>query len=221
MKHLRAWTMAVGIAAFTQLASPVLATEDDEMIAERIHSTLPLYTFDWEQTWPRSFSSGDDFGCTSRVAFGDWHFTPNPDSDSAEERWESFANYGVFHCAAIMRTSSEQADLDEAKWEYGFFVRLGTTRKGSTKWELWALQKGTVPGSEYTLLARQPEEAMIERFTVLQQRCPTGTQLQAKGLDIWLTRYCAINSRGELLSLARKMLSLPPLGVIERVVKAD
>lgn len=221
MKHLRAWTMAVGMTVLAQFSVPALATEDNEMIAERIHSTLPLYTFAWEQTWPRSFSSGDNFGCTSRVAFGDWHFTPNPDNDSAEERWERFTNYGVFHCAAIMRTADEQADLDEAKWEYGFFVRLGATRKGSVTWELWALQKGTVPGSEYTLLAREPGEAMIERFTVLQQRCPSGTQLQAKGLDIWLTRYCAINSRAELLSLARKMLALPSLGVIERMPQAD
>jgi hypothetical protein len=191
------------------------------MAAERIHSTLPLYTFDWAQTWPRSFSSGDDFGCTSRVAFGDWLFTPNPSDDFGEKHWERFTNYGVFHCAAIMRTADEQGELEEARGEYGFFVQLGRTRKGSATWELWALQKGTVPGSEYTLLAREPGDARIERFTVLQQRCPSGRQRQAKGLDIWVTRYCAIYSRAELLSLARKMLALPARGVIERVAKAD
>ncbi|MEO8375536.1 MAG: hypothetical protein ABI471_09940 [Sphingomonas bacterium] len=209
------------MTAFFQFAPPALAADDDEVTVERIHSALPLYTFDWEQIWPRSFSSGEDFGCTSRVAFGDWRFTPDNKNDQAEEHWEQFTNYGVFHCAAIMRTADEQGELDEAQSEYGFFVQLGTARKGAARWELWALQRGTVPGSEYTLLAREPGGSTIKRFTMLQQRCPSGTQIEAKGLDIWTTRYCAINSRAELLLLARKMLALPPLGVIERVAKDD
>jgi hypothetical protein len=219
MRHLRTLATAIGLAALIQFSTPALA--DDEMTVERIHSALPLYTFDWEQTWPRSFSSGDEFGCTSRVAFGDWRFTPSPENSVGEQHWERFTNYGVFHCAAIMRTAEEQGELDESQWEYGFFVQLGTARKGSITWELWALQKGVVPGSEYTLLAREPGGATIERFTVLQQRCPFGTRVEVKGLDIWVTRYCAINSRAELLSLSRKMLALPALGVIERVAKAD
>ncbi len=219
MRHLRARAVAMGLSTLVQFSPPALAA--DEMTAERIHSTLPLYTFDWAQTWPRSFSSGDEFGCTSRVAFGDWRFTPSPDNSYGEQHWERFTNYGVFHCAGIIRTADEQSELDGAQWDYGFFVQLGTARKGGVAWELWAVQKGIVPGSEYTLLAREPGDATIERFTVLQQRCPSGTRREAKGLDIWVTRYCAINSRAELLSLARKMLALPALGVIERVDKAD
>ncbi|RYD47624.1 MAG: hypothetical protein EOP60_17115 [Sphingomonadales bacterium] len=219
MRPLRAQAMAIAVGALLPLSSPALA--DDEVKAERIHSPLPLYTFDWEQIWPRSFVSGDDFGCTSRVAFGDWRFTPSPENEFEDPHWERFANYGVYHCAAMMRTGSEQAELDEAQWKYGFFVQLGTARRNGAKWELWAFQKGMVPGSEYTLLARQPGEAMIERFTVLQQRCPAGTRMEAKGLDIWTTRYCAIDTPAELLSLARQMLTLPALGVIERVTKAE
>ena len=221
MRSLYARAIALGVTAFFQFASPALAADDDEVVVERIHSQLPLYTFDWEQIWPRSFSSGDDFGCTSRVAFGDWRFTPDPKNEFGEEHWERFANYGVFHCAAIMQTADEKDELDEARWEYGFFVRLGTARKGAARWELWALQKGMVPGSQYSLLAREPGASTIKRFTMLQQRCPSGTQIEAKGLDVWTTRYCAINSRAELLLLARKMLALPPLGVIERVAKDD
>lgn len=221
MKHLRMLTMAVGIAGLVQPSSPVFAKDDDEIIAELIHSALPLYTFDWEETWPRGFMSGDEFGCTSRVAFGDWSFSPSPANDSTEEHWERFTNYGVFHCAAVMRTADAQAELDEASWAHGFFVRLGTGRKGSATWELWALQKGFLPGSSYTLLAREPGDDMIERFTVLQQRCPSGTQREANGLDVWRTRYCAIDSRADLLSLARRMLALPPMGVIERKAEAD
>lgn len=221
MKSLYARAIAVCVTAFFQFASPALAADDDEVVVERIHSALPLYTFDWEQIWPRSFSSGDDFGCTSRVAFGDWRFTPNPNNEFGREHWERFTNYGVFHCAAIMRTAGEQGELDKARWEYGFFVQLGTARKGAVSWELWALQRGTVPGSEYTLLAREPGGTTIKQFTMLQQRCPSGTQIEAKGLDIFVTRYCEIDSRAELLLLARKMLALPALGVIERVAKDD
>lgn len=219
MRHLRAHAIVLSLATLSAFSPPALA--DNEFTVERIHSALPLYTFEWEQMWPRSFSSADDFGCTSRVAFGDWRFTPSPEYNSGAQYWERFTNYGVFHCAAIMRTADEQGELDKARWEYGFFVQLGTGRRGSVNWELWALQKGVVPGSEYTLLAREPGTARIERFSVLQQRCPSGTQLQTKGLDIWATRYCAINSRAELLSLARKMLAVPPVGVIERVSPAD
>nr|WP_317894425.1 hypothetical protein [uncultured Sphingomonas sp.] len=219
MKHLSAWAAGIGLAALVPISAPALAGE--EMAAERIHSSLPLYTFDWEQTWPRSFSSGDEFGCISRVQFGDWRFTPSPNNSLGEQHWERFTNYGVFHCSAIMRTADEQSGLDEAPLEYGFFVQLGTARAAGVEWELWALQKGINPGSEYTLLAREPDSGEINRFIVLQQRCPSGSTLEAKGLDIWVTRYCAINSRSELLSLSRKMLALPPLGVMERVVKAE
>lgn len=109
MRRLRAWAIAIGLATLVQLSPPALA--EDGLTVERIHSTLPLYTFDWEQTWPRSFSSGDEFGCTSRVAFGDWRFTPDPDNSFGEQHWERFTNYGVFHCAAIMRTADEQGEL--------------------------------------------------------------------------------------------------------------
>ncbi|MDH4743457.1 hypothetical protein OMP43_05455 [Sphingomonas sp. CBMAI 2297] len=219
MTHLRAWAIALGLATLMPFSPPALA--DDELTVERIHSALPLYTFEWEQTWPRSFSSGDDFGCTSRVAFGDWRFAPGPENSFGKQHWKRFTNYGVFHCAAVIRTADEQGELADARWDYGFFVQLGTARKGSVTWELWALQKGVTPGSDYTLLAREPGGATIERFTVLQQRCPSGTRLEAKGLDVWDTRYCAINSRAELLSLARKMLALPSLGVIERAVPSS
>jgi hypothetical protein len=45
--------------------------------------------------------------------------------------------------------------------------------------------------------------------------------MEAKGLDIWNTRYCAINTREELLSLGRQMLKFPALGTIKRVAPAS
>lgn len=209
--------IATSFGALAVAPVPAQTGQRAESVAERIHSNLPLYTFEWEDLWPRNFHSGDSFGCTSRVAFGDWRFTP-AETDANEEFWHRYSNYGVFHCAAIIRAADERTGLGEAQWKYGFFVRLGRARFRSNQWELWAIQQGTVPGSEYILLAREAgREEPVESFRVLQQRCPSGRLLEAEGFDIWGTRYCAIDSRAELLALARRMLRLPPLGTLARV----
>lgn len=171
--------------------------------------------------WPRSYHSDDEIGCTSRVAFGDWLFTP-ADPEEGDEFWERYSNYGAIHCAAVIRTAEDRAELGEAQWKHGFFVRIGKSRLRSRDWELWVLQKGTIPGSEYVLLARESDGGgLIDRFRVLQQRCPPGKLRQARGLDVWTTRYCAIDSRAELISLGRRMVRLPPVGTISRVGAED
>ena len=43
-------------------------------LGQLIHSDLPLFTGNREELYPISFSDGDSFGCSSRVAFGDWKF---------------------------------------------------------------------------------------------------------------------------------------------------
>lgn len=219
MRRLRSAGLSVlALTAGVALPSNARAAYFSEVIVERIHSPLPLYTFDWENLWPRSFASGDEFGCSSRVPFGDWQFAPAPTNQDEEGHWRRFTNYGVFHCAAILRDADERAELEKSGYEYGFFVQLGLANFASAQWELWALQSGTVPGSSYTLLAREAgQKGRIESFRMLQQRCPAGNVLKAEGLDIWSTRYCSIESRGELLSLARKMLRLPPRGTLNRV----
>lgn len=218
---MRRWRRTMTAAAFAVAmhTSPSRAAEPPNLFAEMIHSPVPLYSFEWEGTWPRSFRSDNDFGCSSRVAFGDWHFVPAYPDGSETEHWERFSNYGVFHCAAMIRSSDEQSELKEANSDYGLFVQIGTAKLGSANWELWVVQRGFRPGSQYTLLAREPGTGMIERFNVLQQQCPPGTQLEAKSMDIWKTRYCAINSRADLTALARRMLKLPHRGTLTRVAE--
>jgi hypothetical protein len=209
-----------GLCLCAPLAAPAAAQPEDaaEVIVERLHSPVPLYTFDWEDLWPRSYSSGDEFGCSSRVPFGDWYFAPAPANQDEDGHWRRFSNYGVFHCAAILRAGDDRTELEDSRFEYGFFVKLGNAKVDSAKWEIWALQSGTVPGSDYVLLAREAgQKGQIESFRMLQQRCPAGSILKAEGLDIWSTRYCSIESREKLLSLARKMLRLPPRGTLSRV----
>jgi hypothetical protein len=195
--------------------------DDEEFASELLHSDLPLYSFEWEDFWPRGFVDGDSWGCMSRVRFGDWQFTPNPADEAGDIHWYRFDNYGVFHCAANLYSADERSELESGKFDRGFFVRMGTSKLGSEMWEIWAFQQGLVPGSDYMLLARSSAEGAVESFRVLQRRCPTGHAREGKGLDVWRTNYCAINSREELLTLARKMLRLPPLGTLTLISTPD
>ena len=59
-----------------------------------------------------------------------------------------------------------------------------------------------------------PIEAVIDRFEVLQRTCSRSQVRGGASLDILLTRYCAINTKGELIALARRMAKLPALGTL-------
>lgn len=203
------------------VVSPAQAQDEEYVFeAERIHAPVPLYTFDWEQVWPRSFSEGEgkdwSFGCESRVAFGDWRFTPNAQDEYADPWWLRVSNYGVFHCAANLFEADEREELDDGQFSRGLFAMIGEGSVKGREWEIWVLQEGFVPGSDYLLLAREPGgEDLVKAFTVLQSRCPRKSLREADGMDVWRTRYCAIESRAELLALARRMLREKPLGTLE------
>lgn len=218
MSVLRGLKMTA-IALSCASTSPLLAADTSKIVVEPIFAPLPLYSFAWQETWPRSIEYEDVIGCTSRMAFGDWQLVPAHPDESRESIWERFENYGVFHCAAVMRRADGRAELDEAPVEYGFVVRIGEAEYRSRSWELWVLQRGTMPGSEYTLLARERGGGgVIEEFRALQQICPSNRIREAKSFDIWSTRYCSIGTRAELLALARKMLRLPPRGKLVLMV---
>lgn len=209
------------VAAF--VSSPALAQADEadfEPVTTTIHSDVPLYRFDWEELWPRRFVNGDSFGCMSRVGFGDWHFTPAANNAYDDEYWQTFSNYGVFHCAvSIHLQRSAEAEANRFSHD-GFFVRLGTTQRDGQESELWAIQKGTLPGSTYTLLARPVGgPGLIGKFDVLQQDCRRAAMRKTAHLDIFSTEYCAINSRVDLLSLAKRMAKRPPIGALERIAE--
>ena len=117
-----------------------------------------------------------------------------------------------------MADSGEIAAAVEADFSRGFFVLIGQSRKNNRTTELWVLQDGFVPGSKYLLLARSAEiEGVIEEFTVLQSRCPQSWLRETKNLDIWLTRYCSINTQDEMLHFAKRMLREPALGTLKLV----
>ena len=199
---------------------PVLAKDDYEWQQTLIHSDLPLYDFSWDDLWPRSFYAPDIIaGCESRVAFGDWQLAPNPANEFAEDPlWYRISNSGVFHCAASIRTAFERGELDAGEFSRGFFARIGEGKRNGETWELWVLQQGLVPGSDYLLLARKANsDELIITFSVLQSRCAKAALIEADNFDIWNTSYCKINTRGELLAVARRMLKEPDYGTLRRI----
>jgi hypothetical protein len=223
--HLAVSALAL-VASLT--GAPGQATEEGEgdgaeVALERLHAPLPLYTFAWPYLWPRSFTDdGPDpsFGCTSRVAFGDWEFVSTRADYGGLSGWTRIENYGVFHCAANLFAADEREQLAEGEFSRGLFALIGKGQASGKTYELWVLQQGFVPGSSYILLARDPAaqaEGAIARFDVLQRECQRGRLRKAEDMDGWLTSYCAVESRDELLALARKMLRKPFAGEFVRV----
>jgi hypothetical protein len=192
-----------------------------EMAGDLLHSDLPIFGHGGDNEWPQHFYDDDSFGCTSRIGFGDWVFRETNSEDESDVQWYRFSNYGVFHCWANTFRSYERTRLDGADFHPSFFVFLGETSADQNDLELWALQIGARPGSEYLLLSRAPADGLVEKFIVLQIACPSENVRDVGSLDILLTRYCAINSRTDLIRLAHRMAKRPPLGTLTRVPDDD
>ncbi|HEX4695661.1 hypothetical protein [Sphingomonas sp.] len=207
---MRLWVLALLIG----LPSPVVAQDAPDQPADSlIHADLPLFGSGTKEMWPQHIdSSNGDIGCTSRVAFGIWRYR-DTDNDEYDSGWRLVRNYGVFHCWAMFSSSEQRDDLPKAPTQPGFFVMIG---KAGTK-ELWVTQIGARPGSDYVLLSRTPTKGIIKQFDVLQRDCPKSMRRDPPNLDILITKYCAINSRDDLLALARRMVKLPPLGTLTLV----
>lgn len=213
-ENMRYWCLP----ALMLLAAPAWAEEPDEELpaAMILHADTPLFGDETEDKWPRALSVEDsnDIGCASRVAFCDWQIQPSdPDEDPF---WYRISNYGVFHCWANAAQASAREALAHAEVAPSFFIFLGT--QGAT--ELWTLQKGAVPGSDYLLLARERGDGIIRRFFLLQRDCAGQALRKGRQLDILNTRYCHVASPADLLGIARKMVKREPLGVLALVPDA-
>lgn len=204
------------------LAPPARSQTADEMRDDLLHSDLPFFGRGGaENVWPQHFADEDSFGCTSRVAFGDWVFRKRGAEDAEGEQWYRFGNYGVFHCWANTSRAYERSKLGGAESHPSFFVLLGKTTIHGNDVELWTIQIGTRPGSDYVLLSRAPNKERIEEFTVLQAACPRENVRDGGSLDILSSRYCAIDSRADLIRLARRMAQRPPLGTLTLLPSDD
>ena len=193
--------------------------EPEECHQDLIHSDLPLWTHDNGILWPRAFGDGDSFGCQTRIRNGDWRYDETGIED--EPTWYRFANYGVFHCFMWVRNARERQGLAGGEPDGSFFIELGTAPGRDGPIELWALQRGPRPGSDYLLLSRTAGTGAIAAFDVLQRECPRDRVREGPPLSILITTYCAINSREELTQLARRMARLPALGRLTFVAEDE
>ena len=205
-RRLMTLMVAGAIACAGMARTDQAVGEEIELSEDLVHSDLPLWG-DGPNVWPQSFADGDAFGCASRVAFGGWQVR-RPDGETS---WWRISNYGAIHCALVVTQADERAELDHGAYGFSVAVKLKDISRGGKVIELWALQIGMRPGSDYILLSRIASER--DTFTVLQRRCPAGRRRAGNSYDIWRTDYCAINSPGELVTLAEQMARLPPLAV--------
>ncbi len=209
----RSSLMATLLLAGSPAQAQADGDEEPEFHAELVHADVPLYGHQ-DDLHPQNFSNGNEFGCMSRVATGDWTLKRS-DEPGDDPQWLRLANYGVFHCAIVESEAYDRAELDKSGYRYSFFVQIGKASVSGRGVELWVLQSGTTPGSDYMLLARVPADGIIASFDVLQTRCPAKNRREGPQMDVWNTRYCAINSRAELIALAKAMVKLPPLGKLD------
>jgi hypothetical protein len=197
----------------------VVALSCPALAQERVHSDLPLFSGKNEKIWPQGFVDKDSWGCASRVAFGDWKYLESRENADPDVEWLRLRNYGVFHCAVIEEWAYDRKQLGRRGIKYSWFVELGQATRAGSKIELWALQSGSRPGSDYLLLARTPAAGPVKRFEVLPVECPPEYERKGHGPDIWSGDYCAINSASELRSFARKMANRPIVGTLTYVDK--
>ncbi|MCJ2182501.1 hypothetical protein MTR62_07325 [Novosphingobium sp. 1949] len=216
--------LALGLLAASPVSARAPAPIDPG--TDLVHSDVPLWGTGDPDFYPQNFTGKDSWGRSSRIAIGDWRFAPNSavfgDGTEFAAEWWRLANYGVFHCAFVEQRSDQPfADLSSDERaalavDYSWIVRIGTLSHKGRKWELWDLQSGARTGSAHTLLLRDPAigSGLIKRFEVLQRHCPARFQRQGVPIDIWKTRYCAINTREDLIAFARAMARKPVLGTL-------
>jgi hypothetical protein len=205
---------AVGLGAWPAASQP---RSDGQIVRDLIHSDLPLLAGGAENKWPQSFHNEESFGCVSRVAFGDWVLRELSEEDDDNAEWYRFQNYGAFHCFALVGRAYLREELDGAEFRPSYFVLLGTVEIENNRTELWAVQIGARPGSDYLLLSRPTGDGDIGTFNVLQTQCPRANVRDAGSISIILTRYCAINTRTDLVRLARRMAQRAPVGALTLV----
>lgn len=215
-----ATVMALGEIWFSRVLIPILisvwlfpasASGQDALM----RSDLPLWTNQRDVMWPRRLEG--ELGCVSRIAEGDWYRS----GQGVDHEWFRFSFGGSIHCFGAELRSEAYEGLDYAPTRLSMFVELGRGQGPEGPVELWALQSGARPGSDYLLLSSQPGLASIEAFNVLQRICPRANVRAGPAIDIARTDYCAINSRNELINLARRMVRLPPVGHLDLLPKQD
>ncbi len=203
--------LVVSIVSLTGLNGQ--AQDNDEFHSVLIHSDLPLWSSEDENVWPQHFLTDDSFGCSHRISTGDWKFTNFEYSEDDFLETFRLANYGVFHCGIMFSRFFEEDDSSDSTTS--FFVFMDEIDYQSRRYELLALQIGVIPGSNYLLFAREKEQKPNGDLIVLQRECSKKKLRKGPEMDVWSTTYCAVNTKKDLINIARKMIKRPPLGKLE------
>ncbi|PHS37186.1 MAG: hypothetical protein COA91_10765 [Robiginitomaculum sp.] len=198
------------VFVFSLIAWSAVANAQEDVALEDIliHSDVPLWGSESEKVWPKSFVDDTSFGCVNKIKFGDWKYTEGGEVDS----WFRLTNYGVFHCYLVVRKAYEQSNLKTKDAKHAYLIEIGQIKHSKKPLDLWILQLGARPGSDYILLTHDRSDGLVKSYSVLQRECPRKNIRSGPEMDILITRYCAVNSKRELIRIAKKMAKRPPLG---------
>lgn len=202
-------------AASLTASAPAISAEPPHP-PELVHADTPLWRpYEDGDVWPTQFSNDRGMGCAYPVKLGDWRLTESAQPDAVQ--YFQLTGEGFIHCWLLASRGVDHRQRVEAapeiqfeKPKLGFLIKIGR----ATGRDLWLLQLGARPGSDYILLARQPTTKLVDRFDVLQRICPKGRRRGGFGLDIAATDYCSINTRTAMVAFAKSMARLPNYGVL-------
>lgn len=201
--------VAASLLAATALWGAPAAAQD-----VLLRSDLPLWTGEEDDLYPKNFYDADSFGCISNIRTGDFRMTETFEGGETSETWYRVHNYGVFHCALVIRSAHEQAALDTASSEFFWVVVLDKVRTEAGEIELLAFQHGARGGSTYLLFSRLADSE-DGGLTLLAPECPDSMKRGGLPIDVWRTDYCAVPDQDALRRIARDAAGHPPIGRLE------
>lgn len=215
--------MRLAAALLALIVLPMSAPAGSATAQALLRSDLPLWTGrgDDENFYPRNFFDEDDgsFGCISNIWFGDYRVEyrkEEADEEAPDPTYVRITNYGVFHCALVIRTADTVEGLENAPFEFFWIIRLWEQGSGDESFEVLAFQQGAMGGSRYELF-RRPTGQMDAPLTLLAARCPREMVRDNGGIDVWMTGYCAVPDRPGLRRIARDALRRAPVGRLVRI----
>jgi hypothetical protein len=203
--------VAASLIAATALWGAPAAAQD-----VLLRSDLPLWTGEEDDLYPKNFYEADSFGCISNIRTGDFRMTETFEGGETSETWYRVHNYGVFHCALVIRSADEQAALDIAPREFFWVVVLDKVRTDAGEIELLAFQQGARGGSTYVLFSRTVG-AEDPGLTLLNPECPASMVRGGQPIDVWRTDYCVVPDQRALRRIARAAAGQAPVGRLEWV----
>ena len=134
----------ISSAPVNAASDEVVPTEETEYFEDRIHSKLPLYTFEWQELWPRNFAAKTPLAVPHACGMGTGNFRPILKTNG--RGMVVAAQYR--RCISLrcdLLQADEYGDLDLGESSIGFFALAKQIEFDGDNWKFDA-SAGRGPG---------------------------------------------------------------------------